>query len=817
MALPEQVLHYKVGYVPKINEGVEFVVKQKFPVKKAGVQGHTLDHALRAFSSKQDADIFKAQQIELMISKMTNPTETDIAAANSMFEIADGSVMKQMERMESALSGSGGLYTGTRSVDDLLMGLDGVKLDRLAPGEAFGRYIDHMGNALTRNEWRIGKEKEWLNTVAKLDGSIKLEGFNGTRLPPTPLGKALEREREYLNTVNRVPSRQESMFEGMAQKYHDFALNGARGMGLDKNSIKHALWLKHKDPIAAMLTANMHLYLGTMNPAQIYVQASAAVVAMSLVKVSNIPGILSTAIRFGVLDNIKDGTAVDKVYKQLVAGRAANAEELIMYKAWRASGLLESVRSNADMNYMTSTGVGVTFDLIRNASNASLLFYRAGELFNRRISFASAFSRWRDVNKGKVVDDEALLSIIQEANLTMMELNAANKAWWQGGAGKAAPQRIFSMTGQFKQVLAKTVELTLKGEKRGGFNARQKSRIAAGQLLMFGAAGVPLVNIGLAAYFEWVGYKPTPEEANRFNQGMIGTIVKEVFGANVEVASRASLLGGTFDTFKDIIMSKDPLWSKFMAITGTTGIRVAEAVGEANEIFQSQAFSRTAELEPFLSHDRSSETDMDEPTMLETFADMAVVMAGISTTGRNGLKVRMMHNSGKILDRRGKVVIDERDIPGGFTFADKIGVSMGFEFTPASEAYIMNASKREVEEEITAAADTIVAAYHRFVYTHDMNPKYAQSVTNMVQLMQESLDNPYKIDQMMSQVNRQIFEEGDSMFARGMQAFFNRIAPEHITDGVLLDTTSDLSLGNVFNQKAIVQPFQRVLEEEDNK
>lgn len=810
MPLPEQVLHYKIAYVPKINEGVEFVVKQKFPVTKSGVQGHTVDHALRAFSSKQDADTFVKNQVDLMVNG--NPQITAEQAA-SLFDIADGSAMKQMERMESALSGSGGLYTGTRSVDDLLMGLDGVPLERMAPGEAYGRYIDHMGNALTRNEWRIGQEKQWLNTVAKMDGNIKLEGFNGTRLPDTPTGKALQRERDYLNTVNRVPSRQESMFEGMAQKYHDFALNGSRGMGLDKNSIKHALWLKHKDPIASVLTANMHLMLGMMNPAQVYVQASAAVVGLSLAKVSNIPGIVSTALRFGVLDNIKDGTAAAKVYKNLVTAKEANPEEVIMYNAWKRSGLLESVRSNADMSYVSSTGVGITFDLMRRGGNASLLFYRAGELMNRRLSFASSFSRWRDVNPGKEVTDEALLSIIQEANKTMLELNAANKAWWQGGAGKSAPQRIFSMTGQFQQVLAKTVEASLKGEKRGGFNLRQKARIGAGQMMMFGAAGVPLISIGVGAYFNWIGHKPSPEQANAINQGMTGAVVKEVFGADIDVANRAALLSGTFETTKDIIMSKDPMWQKFMAVTGTSGVRASEAIGEASEIAQSQAFGSLSELSPFLSHNRAGETDMSEPTMLATFADIATVLAKTTTTGRNALKARMMHNSGKILDRRGRVTIDERE--GEFTFADKVGVALGFQFTRETSARLAQQGSREIDEEITEAADMVIAAYHRYVYTHDMNPKYAESVTNMLQIAHETLDNEWKINKMMEQVNRKLYTDTDSLEAREMKKFFERTVPEKLSEGVLLDTTSGFSPSNVFNKQAIVQPFQRTLEEEN--
>jgi len=807
--LPEQVLHYKEGYVPKINEGVEFVVKQKFPVTKSGVQGHTIDHVLRAFSSKQDADKFIQNQVDLIIAK--NPEIRPEDAAR-MFDIGDGSQMKQMERMESALSGSGGLYTGTRSADELLMGLDGVPIERMAPGEAFGRYIDHMGNALARNEWRIGQEKQWLNTVAKLDNSVKLEGFNGTRLPATPEGKALGRLREQINTWNRVPSRQESMFEGAAQKYHDWALNGSRGMGLQKNSIKHALWLKHTDPIAAVLTANMHLMLGAMNPAQIYVQASAAVVAMSLVKISDIPGIIATSARLTMLDNVRNGSTFDAVLKKLVNGGEVAGKDTELYHAWRRSGLYESVRSNADMNYISSTGVGVTADVLRKGGNASLIFYRAGELMNRRLSFTSAFTRWRAENPKVKFDDDALTAVVQEANKTMLELNAANKAWWQGGAGKPAPQRMFSMTGQFQQVLAKTVELTAKGTQRGGFTAAQKRRIAVGQVLLFGSAGVPLVSVVAPAMFEWLDIEPNDTAANAINQGATGTLVKEVFGADIDIANRAALFSSTFETTRDIITSKDPMWSKFLAVTGTTGVRAGEALQESSMVLKSQAFASLAELEPLLMHNRASETDMDEPTMLETAADIAVVMATITSSGRNLLKARMMHNSGKILDRRGRVTIERED---GFTFADKLGVALGFQLTAETRVRQLQQSNREVDMLVNEAADVIVKAYHRYVYTHDMNPKYAQSVKNIQQLVHETLDNEFLINKVNEQVARNIFTDPQTTEDRELKKFYERTVPEKLTEGVILDTTLGFNPSNVFNKQAIVQPFQDTLEQEN--
>jgi len=549
-----------------------------------------------------------------------------------------------------------------------------------------------------------------------------------------------------------------------------------------------------------------------MAPIQIYVQASAATVALSLVSIKSIPGILADTARFTVLDNIRNTGAFGKALDGMMATRQVTRSQKEMYEGWRKSGLYDSVRSNADMNYMSSTGLGLTSDFMRRASNASLLFYRAGELTNRRISYISAYTRWKSSNPGKKLDNQELLSVVQEANKTMLELNAANKAWWQGGAGTSAPQRVLSITGQFQQVLAKTVELSLKGAKQGGFTNAQKKRIATGQLLVFGAAGVPLLNIVGPAFFDWLGYEPSPEVANTFNQGAVGSIVREVFGANVDIASRAALFSGTFETMKEIVTSKDPMWSKLLAVTGSTGQRVGDAVMTASMVAKSQAFTALAQLEPLLMHDRSGETVMQEPTMLETARDISLLLLKIPSGSRSLMKAMMMHNSGKVLDRRGRVIIDTSD-EGGFTFADKLAVALGTTLTRESRLRILQQHNRDTDATVNAAAQVIISAYHRYVYTHDMDPKYAQSVSNVVQLIHESVDNPLLVERISERVQNAIFNDAKSVEEREMLKFFNTTVPEKLTEAIMLDT--GINFDTVFNKQAIVQPFQGTLEQEN--
>jgi hypothetical protein len=547
-----------------------------------------------------------------------------------------------------------------------------------------------------------------------------------------------------------------------------------------------------------------------MNPAQIYVQASAAVVALSLVQVKNIPGIIANAAKFGFLDNIRNLATMNKTVALLVKKAQITAFDGEMYKAWRRSGLYDSVRSNADMNYMSNTGLGITNDVIRKGGNASLIFYRAGELTNRRISFIAAHSRLVKGGSTKELSNAQLIDVTREANKTMLELNAANKAWWQGGAGTSAPQRVASLATQFMQVLAKTGELAVKGEARGGFSARQKARIATGQLLLFGGAGVPLINIVAPAMMDWLDIKDEDGSiANGINQGATGVVVREMFASDVDVSNRAALFSSVAETITDIFTGRDPLWMRMLSITGTTGQRVTEVSGEVIDILRGQTFTKLQELSPLLLHDRSGETDMDEPTMLETARDIALSLGKISSTGRNVLKAWMLHKHGKILDRRGRVTMD--DSKEGFTSGDKLGVAMGFRLNRETRLDITLQTVKDIDELVQDSAQVIIAAYHRYVYTHDMNPKYAASVSNTAQLIHETVDNPILVERITDKVQRAIFDEPQTREERALKQFYDTLVPELVTEAVMIDTS--VNLGNVLNKQAIVKPFQRRLEE----
>ena len=819
--LPDQVVNYHPGYVPKINEGVEFVVKQNFPYKKAGVTGRNKSEALRAFASKQDADKF----MNIMAAKYAAKYDIPLADALLNFERSDGSAMGQMERMENALSGTSGLFTGTRAADDLLMGLDGVEIERMNPAEAYGRYIDHLGTKVTKNDWRIGKETEWLNTVRRQEPEAKINGFNGTLLPTTEKGKALGRLRDQINKWNRVPSRKESLFEGAAQGVHDWTLNGARGLGLEKNAISSVLYLKHANPAAAIKSASMHLMLGSLNPAQIYVQASAAVVAMSLRPIREIPFILGRTVAFGLFDNVNNKGVLAKITRAM---RSSTDEELIaagndleVYQLWLRSGQRESVRSNADMNYMSNTGLGLTNDVLRNASNISLVFYRGAELINRRISFISAYDTIKAAKPKAKIDDDFLSEVLELSNRTMLELNAANPAWWQGGQGANGVQQVLSTATQFLQVLTKTVELIAKGEIRGGFSGRQKARIATGQWLMFGAAGVPLFNMVGPAFVDWISDKAelddnNPDDvalkqtiANSINQGTSGFVAHEMFGAKIEVAGRAALASGILDTVKDIITSKDPLWIKALGVSGETGRRIGTAALQTKAIAESHAIAAMTELEPFSMADRRGMPNLTTGNMVASAKDIAFLMGSIPSLGRQLLKADMMNKHNIIMDRRGRVTTRN-----DFDIKTEIGVALGFQTTRETRIRSVQQTNMDNTEKVRAASDVIVAAYHRLAYIHDNHPDHAESVHILVQHLQETLDNDALVEELRRSLKTRIFDNPKTLEEKELLTFFERTASDKISQGLIIDAENALNPSKIFSKQAVVIPFADTIKRE---
>jgi len=293
---------------------------------------------------------------------------------------------------------------------------------------------------------------------------------------------------------------------------------------------------------------------------------------------------------------------------------------------------------------------------------------------------------------------------------------------------------------------------------------------------------------------------------------MLGFGIKSIFGADIDISNRAALAASIAETTRDIMVGRDPLFLKMLAVTGSTGQRVIDAVHEINSILDTQTFNTLAQLEPLMLADRTGIEDIPMPDMLQTMGDIALALAKIPSSGRNLWKAYMMHNANRILDRRGGTVIGQSFEEGDkFNFATEMGVALGFRPTAETRLRITQMGNKDMDEIVNVASQLVISTYHRYIYVHDKAPEYANSTRRMIQLVQESLDNPKLVERVMNQVQSRIYDNPSSLEERELQKFYNNTAPEQLTQGVMIDTTNGLGIGNLTRQQALVQPLTQVL------
>ncbi|MFG1549476.1 hypothetical protein ABMA84_15720 [Halobacteriovorax sp. XZX-2] len=783
--MPDRILNYRSGYVPKINEA-RFVVSQRMPKIARGRPNLAGSQALRAFDSLSDAKAFREEQIARWMEKHGS----DRAAAEQIFPEVD--LLDEglgAARLEEAVGAHTGLYHGTRSKDKLLFGLSGQELSRVNPLEAFQRHSKHLGQFISQNEVRIGREKRWLNTVRQEFPDIPIRGFEDTPLPNTPKGKAAERVRRVIREWNGIPSREEELSDAMWQRLHDWALNGARRFGYaDKESVKSIQWFRTKDPYAFMKTVVMHNLLGVFNIAQLYTQASAMSVALGKFPAKFAPRVINDMAWMHVLDNIVDDKMLGKVYNILFNGRAIDETTKATYDAFRRTGLKEAVFNNSDMARIGSHGLGVTRRILSNADNLSLMLYRSGELAARRATFAAEFQNWMRTTGKKVPSDLELSEILEEVNKDMLELGPANRAYWQGGRGTGDVRQLMGVASQFMQVGAKTMELATKGVANGGFTNRQKARIFLSQLAMFGAAGVPLGGLITQAITSGLGIEQMPEEAAELaNQGFVGFGLRAMLG-DVEVSDRFALGAQTTQMIEDIITSDDPLWIKALGPAGS-GV-----FGRGWDAFQ--------QLRPLMNADWGHEGIVTEDGLMLA----ASVLGEIPSSGRNWVKYWMMKNHHAIIDQRKRVLIDASD-KGGFDSRTEIGRLLGFTPTAEQNMRMLQLDQKAVDEMVQDYANYRVQLLHRAIWEFKLDPQTVVAIEEAHKVMDRTIPDYIKTKG-RELVNKRIYgPRQESKEDELVKKFLQRTAPDKISEDFILDSNAELST----SVKPISQPFRNIL------
>lgn len=473
------------------------------------------------------------------------------------------------------------------------------------PLEAMSEYTKTLMKEYNFSPRILADQKRYLNTVAAIvdDFEPVLDNFSRetimdalNRINPTKL-KNLGMEGESIASVKAKLMRAFETLEATSmmvkknpiQQAFVNAIDDAE-LGKDVNSLINKLRnglsqkIAQSDPASFLKSATAIMYLGLYNIRQFFTQSANIINILSISPIHGMKG----AFKSGELAVYDMAGGISSVLTEGWVGRFALAEQLLknsnMSKAekkesvvrmalWARTGLRENMLANADFfdqreavsfeklrQYLSGKTAATLGKVSKKAGDPSLWYstifdnmfiYKAGESWNRRVAFSTAFEEAKEkfslkrleaAAKGK--DKEVIDFIFNRSHTLMFNLDVANRAPFQHGW-----PGLFLM---FYQVNTKTAEALFGRD----LSTAEKVRLFGANLAMFGRKGVTGYQ-GTVSAIAADGSQSTemdfitsvaeqlgisPEEARTlYTYGLLGVLSKHTLGTAVDFSSLSAI------------------------------------------------------------------------------------------------------------------------------------------------------------------------------------------------------------------------------------------------------------------------------------
>jgi hypothetical protein len=722
--IPPVVLNKQRGYVTRSYKDAHFFVKQSRKINVDGVQKFNGQRTLRYFDNATEAE---AHVLEL---------GRRAAAAGNKFDPKDYSVLADREMRSAELDIDnvdmfGGLYNSPRRDEALRFGPDGVEGQRVDAIESIQNYVNHIGNRVPMAEYRIGIQKRWMNE-ARNKGMLP-DGFKGSfdeafpivqnRAGDPRIKTKLVNAHKHISFMVKTPTVGEQNLQGVVRSI---------GRSLEKTSAKglskYIYRLDHNDPVNALKGATFNLLLGMYNWSQVLVQGLGATVAISINPVHGLKSLPNT-IAFAYLDNIKNPNALEGAIKILADNKNLDVLDLATdYAAWKKTGLYESVvNSNADV---ASIMQGMPYDagVLRKVWANGTLPFKMGELANMRISFSTALSKWKSMNKGRPIDDDAIKQVVARAEQLRLQMSSGNKADYQKG--------LMAIPTQFFQINAKFIE-AVGGDN---FTKMEKVRLFGGQAAIFGAAGIPAGTAMYKMYMDITGRditEMTSGEAVAEQRGAIGWYINEYLGFNSVVVSRTAIGGSIGETL--LKFSTEPAELYKLALGPST----SSIESSANVVM---TMLRTAKI--------SWETEDMTPTKYGLLAKvMAESVAGMAAGTRNPLLAYHLREGKAFQTKSGRYVYQEDQNTGTL-----IMQALGFSNQDYSDSWVLQMDEKVRTQNKADTATAVTNMYLSLIQAADSGSEkqfaYEMGITAMLSSYPDQKDKEEIMNLVLSRIEK---------------------------------------------------------------
>lgn len=684
--LPGLVLDLKKGYIPRINPSATYFVQAFTPSKLDGLDD-TVRKAVRSFDSKADAEKF-AGEFDLI-------KESEGFNGDTLIRVVEDGELEAFRAGDSGMTQTGGLIYSPRARTPVPHN-DGsaATVPRASALESIELYLENTKNFMTRNEWRMGLRKKWENTARfKLGQRVKFE--DGENIADTELRTLHQKISDFSGYMDKS----ERAWENTVKGTYEWSIDK-----FGRNRISDfILTQRQKDPMARLRAATFHTLLGFYNPIQLWVQAQGAAVAFSM-NITN-PVRMGKAFRqqhaLALTQHVNFDDAAKLNSKIAKASGFDSVEEMQqMRELWQKSGLYDSTLSNADVE-AAARGFPTTGSAVKKFFDSGLLFFRTGELFNRRFAFLTAVDELGGAAKVQA-SDTLFKEALDRTNNLILNLGKANRAAWQKG--------FLSIPTQFLQIQTKTIE-TILG-LNGALTKAESAKLLMGQFALYGAAGSfggqwALRQLTAMAGKDQIDVNNIDEEQLRAMTGGFTDWFLYQLGADVVGSDRGALLNGMDQT----------IFSLF-----TEEMTAFEWFAGPSSVGPQRLWQKLKEISPYfgISQDINGQVSFDGQDIQDTLLFISKGMGELAlspfATGRQIDKFMLMQDLGVLRDKNGNLVSAPLN---GFNWQTEWATAMGFKPNDLQEKFDLSEINQTVRDYVRFRSNMLLLGWDDFLQDYN--------------------------------------------------------------------------------------------------
>lgn len=444
------------------------------------------------------------------------------------------------------LNGKGQMYYSHRG--ERLPDPEGQKSRIFSPFKTTQRAVNHAIRTAAFSEYNKMVIEDWNKAVSAVNGFRKpttdnMENFFHGELSnslDSTVRNKLEAVRgshlRFLNSQNPI----EAAKMVWARKFAEFADDyGPIGRSIATGTLDIA----DKNVLRSVQNFLTDSYLGVMNIGQFAIQASTGVAAMAVHPVYGLRAAAMLPAWTHVLLSRSEG--VLDWYSKVTAVHGMKPEEWkTMVRTYMNEGWGNVGKSITYLDSMSSklggSMIGRGLSTAREVGRYPLYL---AERFNRVIGFNIAWNRTRAELPGLALNDPKFLGTVRKYtdDYTLNMAGASRSAWQQG---------VLSIPFQFQQYQAHMIEAILPKALGGGkaFDG-YKARLAATQLLMFGAGGYGTAQLGRWIGEQYYNATGTPMDQDTYTlatRGLVDSFINYASGGELQTdfSTRVGPLAG---------------------------------------------------------------------------------------------------------------------------------------------------------------------------------------------------------------------------------------------------------------------------------